>query len=592
MATRLTLTGDDRGTAVCYPLKKGLNPVGSDPSNTVLLNQNGVSRFHALLIVEGQTVQVVDQNSKNGTFVNAERVRLARATVGDEIWIGPAELHLEGMESEEIDLAFELTGELASPGSHTTENLRPSRLAIAGVWTRAIALFAERIADASHFAAAAALDELSRHFAVDSGCLYEITGEGEMVATVADGKVSTREVELLRERLLSHKDESFASDSRRTLLARPHAGLAIILTGDFADRQEIEPLLAALLSVYESQRRGEPTSSRESYSAPGLIFPSGYIQGQAPATRDFHHQMASVAATDLPVLVCGETGAGKEMIARGLHLSSSRRDGPFVAINCAALPVDLLEAELFGIGKGVATGVDARIGKFREAAGGTLFLDEIGEMPDSLQAKLLRALQEHEISPVGGKPVTTDFRLLAATNANISQLIDVGRFRRDLFFRLAGSVLEMPPLRERREDIPVLIEHLLRSVSHQSGKAIRGITVAAQAMLVRYDWPGNIRELEHEVRRLAHLCAPGQAVAANSIAEHIRREVDAAPSAEPMPDRTSTPVATLPTLDLAALERLAIDEALKQSEHNQTEAAELLGISRWALLRRIKRLES
>jgi transcriptional regulator with PAS, ATPase and Fis domain len=276
---------------------------------------------------------------------------------------------------------------------------------------------------------------------------------------------------------------------------------------------------------------------------------------------------------------------GKEFLAHILHDSSRRRRGPFVAVNCAAIPADLLEAEMFGIGRGVATGVTERRGKFQAAEGGSLFLDEIGDMPLALQAKLLRALQEKEVQPVGGAPVSVDIRVIAATNSDLHRRMEDGRFRRDLYFRLAGFVLRVPPLRERREDVPGLVERLMRTCARDTGRALHGVTVKALRTLVAYAWPGNVRELEHEVRRLVYLCPDGEAIDSTMISPHVRAAAPEVAAAEPAPD----------TLDLAAqvdaLEQRLIREALARAAGNRSQAARLLGISRNGLAIKMERLQ-
>jgi transcriptional regulator with PAS, ATPase and Fis domain len=284
------------------------------------------------------------------------------------------------------------------------------------------------------------------------------------------------------------------------------------------------------------------------------------------------------------VLLLGETGVGKELLARILHDSSGRRGGPFVAVNCAAIPADLLEAEMFGINKGVATGVVERGGKFQMAEGGTLLLDEIGDMPLELQAKLLRALQEKEVQPVGGAPAPVDIRVIAATNSDLHRRMEEGRFRRDLYFRVAGFALRVPPLRERREDVPALVESFLRTFARDSGRSTHGITVKALRALIEYSWPGNVRELEHEVRRLAYLGAEGQAIDSTMISPHIVASPGEPGFAQPAPK----------TMDLEqnvqALERRLIAEALERSGGNRSRAARLLGISRNGLAIKMQRL--
>ena len=264
-----------------------------------------------------------------------------------------------------------------------------------------------------------------------------------------------------------------------------------------------------------------------------------------------------------------------------VHDSSPRRGGPRLAINCAAIPAELLEAELFGIGKGVATGVEGRLGKFQQASGGTLFLDEIGEMSPALQAKLLRALQEGEVQPVGGTARAIDVRVIAATNCDLPDRVDRGEFRADLYFRLAGMPLYLPALRHRPDDLPALVAHFLRRASRRTGRSPRGLTVGALDALGRRAWPGNVRQLEHAVGQLVLLCPPGQPITSDLVASTLGVEEEGGVAA---PD-----LRRLADLDLASLERAAVEEALSRAAGNQSRAAPLLGISRESLRRRMAR---
>jgi DNA-binding NtrC family response regulator len=232
-------------------------------------------------------------------------------------------------------------------------------------------------------------------------------------------------------------------------------------------------------------------------------------------------QIAPVAST---VLVTGESGTGKELVARGIHALSPRRHEPFIAVNVAALSESLLESELFGHEKGAFTGaIDSRRGLFELADGGTIFLDEIGEMPLSTQTKLLRVLEQREFHRVGGeRPIKVDVRIVAATNQDLRQLVAIGEFRRDLFFRLNVLSIELPPLRERREDIPVLVEAFVRDVSRKNARAFPGISPAAMQILIAYDWPGNVRELRNLVESMVVL-APGGIIRPEDIPLEVRR---------------------------------------------------------------------
>jgi transcriptional regulator with PAS, ATPase and Fis domain len=314
-----------------------------------------------------------------------------------------------------------------------------------------------------------------------------------------------------------------------------------------------------------------------------LRLPSGFVAGPSAVMRSLLERVRAASGWDLPVLLVGETGVGKELLVEALHLSSGR-GGPLVAINCAAIPADLLEAELFGIGSRVATGVAGRRGRFQEAEGGTLFLDEIGDMPVALQAKLLRVLQDRRLHPLGLPARRIDVRTVAATNADVAALLAGGRLRSDLYYRLAGLVLEVPPLREHREDIPALVESFLRQLCRESGREIRGVTVRALEQLVEHDWPGNVRELQAAVRRLFHECPPGRAIEWEGAREAVdRSRLSRAGRSDPAPP------AAPPSLRLADLERRTILEALDRAGGNQVRAAGMLGISRHRLRRRLLR---
>src|SRR6266702_1431689 len=230
------------------------------------------------------------------------------------------------------------------------------------------------------------------------------------------------------------------------------------------------------------------------------------LVGRSPAMQEIYRVLARLMQTDLTVMISGESGTGKELVARALHDYGKRRNGPFVAINMAAIPRDLIESELFGHEKGAFTGANTRSsGRFEQAEGGTLFLDEIGDMPMEAQTRLLRVLQQGEYTTVGGRtPIKTDVRIIAATNKDLRQLIQQGLFREDLFFRLNVVPLRLPPLRERSEDIPDLIRHFF-ALAEREGLPPKQIDIAALDRLKRYRWPGNVRELEHLARRLAAL---------------------------------------------------------------------------------------
>lgn len=363
---------------------------------------------------------------------------------------------------------------------------------------------------------------------------------------------------------------------------------------------------ASARSLRESTHWLSAAEGASSSAAPrGLIAPDGYHLLASPPMRALYRQMAHLLRGKLPVLLVGETGVGKERLAKLLHVSSERSAEPFTAVNCAAIPAELLEAEMFGVEKGAATGVEARPGKFRDAEGGTLFLDEIGEMAPPLQAKLLRALQEDEAQPVGGRPRPVDVRVVAATNAELDERMEDGRFRRDLYYRLAGDVFEVPPLRACVGDIAGLVEHFLLRACAETGKRVRGLTVGALRLLESYEWPGNVRQLENEIRRLVYRAAPGAVLDSEALSKEVRAAKDETaihevPSLSDLrawraehagaehPPIPLEPIELEPRL--RELEETLIREALRRSEGNQSRAAEILGISRNGLAKKMKRL--
>jgi len=280
------------------------------------------------------------------------------------------------------------------------------------------------------------------------------------------------------------------------------------------------------------------------------------------------------------VLIRGKSGTGKELVAKSFHFNSLRKQGPFLAINCAAIPEALIESELFGHEKGAFTGAaKQRIGAFERARGGTVFLDEIGDMPLVLQAKLLRVLQEREIQRIGGTiSIPVDVRVIAATNKDLESRVKSGEFREDLYYRIAVFPIVVPPLRERREDIPLLARHFLQKHAERTEKSMNGISNAALRLLLQYDWPGNVRELENAIER-AVLLETTDVLQVNSLPPQLSPIVAS-------PRDQTAPTAVLP---LAEVERQALIHALEFSANNVTEAARVLGLNRATLYRKLKK---
>ncbi len=327
----------------------------------------------------------------------------------------------------------------------------------------------------------------------------------------------------------------------------------------------------------------------------------GQILGGSAEMRGVYEVVERVAANDVTVLICGESGTGKELVARALHFGSPRKDGPFVPVNCAAIPDTLLESELFGYEKGAFTGADSqRKGKFEMAEGGTLFLDEIGDMNLPTQAKILRALQEKEFARVGGsRTIKTDIRVVAATNKDLLKAMKDGDFREDLYYRLNVVTIFLPPLRRRVADIPLLAEHFMKQAAASFNKEMRGLSAEVLDAFAQYRWPGNVRELENMIQR-AVVLAQGPVITLKDLPLEIMRESQL-PAAEPSPQSTARPAPVeaedAPVKNLQDLteqsrgevERREIEKALASTRWRRGEAADLLGISRRSLLRKMKK---
>lgn len=311
------------------------------------------------------------------------------------------------------------------------------------------------------------------------------------------------------------------------------------------------------------------------------------ILGRSPAITSMLSMIRTVAPTEATVLITGESGTGKELVARALHAQSLRKDEPLVTVNCAALAETLLESELFGHEKGAFTGADKRReGRFKQADRGTLFLDEIGEMPIGVQAKLLRALQQGEIQRVGSdKSEHVDVRVIAATNRDLRKEVEERRFREDLYFRLNVISLEVPPLRQRKEDIPLLAAHFLSHYAERNHKNVKGFSAQCMDMLLHYDWPGNVRELQNAVERAVILCT-GEYVTGPELPVNIAKL-----AAEAMP-KSSEVSSSLAGLPLEEVERRAIEETLRETGDNKSAAARKLGITRATLHKKLRKYGS
>jgi nitrogen regulation protein NR(I) len=360
------------------------------------------------------------------------------------------------------------------------------------------------------------------------------------------------------------------------------------------DKDEVRQIVAKALKTKELAGTEASPGTTGASARFGII-------GQSPGITELYAVLERVADTPTTVLITGESGTGKELVARALHDHSSRKDKPFIKVNCAAIPKELIESELFGYERGAFTGaVNSKPGRFELANGGTLFLDEIGEIPVEMQVKLLRALQESEFERVGGiKTMRVDVRLVAATNRDLKKLIANGSFREDLFYRINVVPIRLPALRERTPDIPMLVEHFLGKYNERlkspSRSPVGGVEPAAMEVLANYSWPGNIRELENVVERAVLFC-DAQKIRVEDLPPEVRGG-PAVPISVPPPDANLEAALAGEgglkehvKVAMSKLERELVSRALSQTNGNVTHAARLLKISRKGLQLKMKEL--
>ena len=585
---RLRLEGEGRH----WSLQRGETVLGSAPGGGILLAARGVSRRHAVIETDDAGARIRDLGSKNGTRVNGSAVSTSPLRPGDEIELGAARLRLAEVDADDVELAISLPD---LPSLPTADASAPTSL----VGRPGARSAADQLALVSRFfLAVGAVDGPCLEAAL--ACLADAperpgafvvrrVASGPPVLVAARGAIESVAAQVTEawSRLTDEAGlqvltvEPAAPGPRGVGVVARGAGdeLGLFLLVRRADDADL-PLLATLVPMLA--RFVTPSTATRSGPSGALPLPSEIVPTVVPAMQAVYEQIVQIGDHDTPVLILGESGAGKEHLARLVHDSSPRASGPFVAVNCAAVPQELLEAEMFGIGRGVATGVAARVGTFQQADGGTLFLDEIGDMPPTLQAKLLRALEGGAVVPVGREAVAVDVRVVAATHADLDQRMADGSFRSDLYFRLAGYVLDVPPLRARRADLPALVTSFVRRHAVAAGKSVRGITVKALEALRAHAWPGNVRELDHLLRRAVAACADGEAIDAALLPSRLREG-----RGTPVPFELG--VTSLPA-HLEAEERRLLRLALDSAGGNQTRAAKLLGVSRNGLAYRLKRL--
>ncbi len=577
--------------------------LGRDEGNDLQLHDETSSRRHAKVQRLGDRCVVFDLDSNNGTFLNGERVREGLLRDGDQILIGKTVLVFEEdgsrravtvtLRDEAVPVTVE--GSLATDAPvepsadvgrlrklydvaallQTTLDQRAMGEGLAAILLEALEADVVVIVSADDEPFARARGEAGGELHLSRAVIERARQERRalLVACAPEDRDLARRDSIVSERILSVlcapllRGERWLgavyADRRRSPRKFTHDDLAFVTA---AARH------AAL--AFDTAEKFSATQARVTELSAQITGGARLVGGDARFIETVT-LAERAAAADATVLILGESGTGKELFARLVHDRSRRRTGPFATINCAAITETLLESELFGHEKGAFTGaVKTQPGKVETAAGGTLFLDEIGEISGALQAKLLRFLQDRSFFRVGGtKPRTVDARIVAATNRDLAKAIKAGQFREDLYYRLSVVALTIPPLRDRRADIPAIARHLLERARTRIGKPVREFAPAAMDALTAYAWPGNVRELENVVER-AVILSDGASIEAAALPAEVR-----SPS--------SAPAGELP-INLDEMEKLCVQRALQRTGGKKGEAAQLLGISWPTLNKKLK----
>ena len=609
-----------------YPIEEQVT-IGRSRENDIVIKNVYTSRKHALIYKKDEGYLVKDLGSKYGTYVNGERVMEKELKEGDRIRIGTEVLLFSSkplrIEKDEkpitdalnilhtipSDPVIDEIKELLGRGVKNFRKLENekwkyqllyeiSRMSMDSSEDEVVKLVLRRMIENlnAEFGVILLVDEnLGMRF------LTSIEREGNPVAERVSRTIATEVFHsgepVLIEDAMSDKKWSVIDSVKdlklRSVLCVPlkHENRVVgaiylenrKLAGLFTEKElslvdsitgEISNLImeSRRITYMKQMHRSIISSLREKYDFSQIV-------GSSPSLMEVLEKTGKVIASDCPVLITGESGTGKELIARAIHYNSKRAPFPFVAVNCAAIPENLIEGELFGYRKGSFTGaIRDYPGKIKEASKGTIFLDEISELPLHLQGKLLRVLQFGEITPIGGSAEKVDVRFIAATNTNLKELVDTNRFRRDLYYRINVVEIELPPLRERKEDIPHLVKHFIKKYSEQYGKRCKRISKASLVALMNYDFPGNIRELENIVER-GVLFSDGEVVhlpdfedfhgsTLKEVSAHIKKK-----------SKKSDP------------RRAFIIQTLEENKWNISASAKALGISRRHLYRLMKQME-
>ena len=604
-----------------WTLSSGRTTVGRDRSNTVFVPDTQISRQHCELVVEEGAFRLRDLGSHNGTLVNDVQILDTAVEPGDEIAVGGCRFIItvdaerparEGvLEIEEVDAvetaSLRMRAERAGalPAGEAATTWQTKDLAVIQQLAEALGRD-EPLDETLRVCLDVLLNELSADIAAVVLRTEQETDDLRVVVSVEspclEGEKPKINRNILDEVLISGEPlfvgetasgtraddkESAPTPSCEALICVPLKPADVIRGFLYLDsrsapmtvgnrEQELVLTSAQLMANALSAVDRSASVRQENIRLRAATELEHNIVGKSPQIRRVFAQLSRIAAAESPVLICGESGTGKELIARAIHKNSDRTGGPFVAINCASIPEGLAESELFGHEKGAFTGAHIqKPGPFEQASEGVLFLDEIGDLPRGLQAKLLRVLEEKCVRRLGAsKDQAVDTRVIAATNADLAARVKEGTFREDLYYRLAVVTIEVPPLRERAEDIPLLASYFLHQSSRQAPRKVTGFDDRAMTLMARYPWPGNVRELRNCVER-AVIMGSGEQIGQDDLPiELLMGPADQSEGGS--------------ELSLEFLEKRQIRRVLARTAGNKVQAAKLLGIGRTTLYEKLK----
>ncbi|OHB77522.1 MAG: hypothetical protein A2Z34_06180 [Planctomycetes bacterium RBG_16_59_8] len=598
LAELMVQTKDGKSRRV--PIDREFFTVGRGKHSSFRLDDKWISDEHCSIRLDGAGFVLDDRNSKNGTLLNGAPVKTSELKWGDVVQIGQTSLvFIEHSEADD-EPGVLIEEEHALPEGAKTETIEmirklrmtddPHRLRDElGLLHNIVAALGERnelpivLETLLNLILEATKATRGKIILMEEERPDELIVERPTGATIhVDGRVLDDVVRGGEAVLLKRSPESSSAGREYTAICSPIAARSKVVgviyldtdgsTEDFSLKDlELGRTISSIIGMNVQNAREYRAIKREYEELRKSISGRFYMVGESPAMQEVFRMIEKIAPTDAGVLITGESGTGKELVARALHSQSRRKEGPLVAINCAAIPQSLLESELFGYEKGAFTGAyKTKIGKFEDGAGGTVFLDEIGDMDLDSQAKLLRVLEQKTVSRIGGtKQISVDIRIVASTNKDLAESVKNGTFREDLFFRLNVVHIFMPPLRDRRKDIPLLVGRFLNDLAANSRKKLK-ITADAMEVLSSYPWPGNVRELKNSIERAFVLSSGTEILPSDFAFLQATRAADRKPTS------------------LAQAERHHILSVLSATNGNKDQTAKILGIARSTLYDKLK----